>query len=122
MPDDFWPSNIADSRMTTPVIILKEQAALLGDKTRNLVQGEVLTQAVGNMFVHHFYVSAPTLNYKYELFEISHGISFYPLNVRCAGQSNPVPDEEQFKERLKAIFSSEHTLNVVHSILAQVRS
>ena len=122
MTDDLWPSNIADSQMTTPVIILKQQAALLGEKTRNLVQGEVLTQTVGNMFVHHFYLSAPTLNYKYELFEISHGISFYPLNLRQHGQGSSVADEEQFKERLKENFSSPHTLNVVHSLLAQVRA
>ncbi len=123
MTDDFWPSNIADSQMTTPVIILKQQAALLGEKTRNLVQGEVLTQTVGNMFVHHFYLSAPTLNYKYELFQISHGISFYPLAWRLGNQEgSSLADEEQFKEWLKTIFASQHTLNVVHSILAQVRA
>ena len=123
MTDDFWPSNIADSQMTTPVLILKQQAALLGEKTRNLVQGEVLTQVLGNMFVHHFYLSAPTLNYKYELFQISHGISFYPLSLRLSNQEgSSLADEEQFKERLKTIFSSPHTLNVVHSILAQVRA
>ena len=47
MPDtnDLWPANIADSNLTTPVTILKEQAALLGEKTRQLVKGEVVTQA-----------------------------------------------------------------------------
>src|ERR1035438_5382861 len=46
MPDtnDFWPANIADSNLTTPATILKEQAALLGEKTRQLVKGEVVTQ------------------------------------------------------------------------------
>lgn len=34
--DDLWPSNIADSNLTTPVTILKEQAALLGEKTKQL--------------------------------------------------------------------------------------
>jgi len=122
MPDDLWPSNIADSKMTTPVLILKEQAALLGEKTKNLVMGEVVTQAVGTMFVHHFYLSAPTLNYKYQLFEVSHHVSFYPLVVQYVSQSTSLADEEQFKTKLKEIFSSAHTLNVVHSILAQVRS
>ena len=109
--------------MTTPVIILKEQAALLGEKTRNLVQGEVLTQAVGSMFVHHFYLTAPTLNYKYELFQASHSINFYPMSLRVGQQEGRTAmNEEQFKEELKAIFASQHTLNVVHSILAQVRA
>ena len=34
MPDsnDYWPANIADSNLVTPITILKEQAALLGEK------------------------------------------------------------------------------------------
>ena len=54
MPDtnDLWPENIADSNLVTPVSILKQQAALLGEKTRQLVKGEVVTQTTGNLFVH----------------------------------------------------------------------
>jgi len=122
MPDDFWPSNIADSNLTTPVMVLKQQGALLGEKTRQLVTAEVVTETTGNLFVHHFYVVAPTLNYKYELFQVSHGISFYPLTLRQGGQTTSLGNEEKFKETLKTIFSSPHTLNVVHSILAQVRT
>ena len=43
MADDLWPENIAESNMVTPVSILREQAALLGDKTKQLVTGEVQT-------------------------------------------------------------------------------
>jgi hypothetical protein len=120
--DDLWPANIADSRLTTPVAILKEQAALLGEKTKQLVKGEVVTQTTGNLFVHHFYLVAPTLNYKYELFTVSHVINFYPLTLRQTSQNVSIMNEEDFKEKLKEILSSQHTLNVVHSILAQVRA
>ena len=122
MTDDLWPANIADSRLTTPVAILKEQAALLGEKAKQLVKGEVTTQTTGDLFVHHFYLVAPTLNYKYELFTVSHGINFYPLTLRQTSQNLTIRNEEDFKEKLKEILSSQHTLNVVHSILAQVRA
>jgi hypothetical protein len=124
MADDLWPSNIADSDLITPVTILKEQAALLGDKTKQLVTGEVVTQATGNLFVHYFYIAAPTLSYKYELFSVSHGISFYPLSLRypVATPVSSLKSEDEFKQKLKEILSSPHSLNVVHSILAQVRS
>jgi DNA-binding FrmR family transcriptional regulator len=36
--------------------------------------------------------------------------------------ARPIKSEEEFKEILKQIFAAQHTLNVVHSILAQVRS
>jgi len=82
----------------------------------------VTTQTTGDLFVHHFYLAAPTLNYKYELFTVSHGINFYPLALRHVSETTSVSSEENFKEKLKEILSSQHTLNVVHSILAQVRA
>ena len=81
MTDDLWPANIADSKLTTPVTILKEQGELLGEKTKQLVKGEVSTHVLGPMFIHSFNIVAPTIKYRYELFTASHAISFYPLTV-----------------------------------------
>ena len=52
--DDLWPANIADTNLTTPITILKQQAALLGQKTQQLATGEVTTQTLGDRFVHSF--------------------------------------------------------------------
>ncbi|MFI5117151.1 MAG: hypothetical protein ACHP8B_10690 [Terriglobales bacterium] len=124
MPDtnDFWPANIADSNLITPITILKEQAALLGEKTRQLVKGEVVTQTTGDVFVHYFYIAAPTLSYRFELFKVSHMVNFYPMTLTYLNSARPIKSEEEFKETLKQIFAAQHTLNVVHSIIAQVRS
>ncbi|MGB7555968.1 MAG: hypothetical protein WBM04_16470 [Candidatus Korobacteraceae bacterium] len=122
MPDNLWPENIADSNLTTPVTILKEQAALLGEKTRQLVKGEVVTQPTGNLFVHYFYIVAPTLSYKFELFTLQHSVNFYPLVMKYLNNTISLSNESDFKDKLKEIFAAPHTLNVVHSILAQVRS
>ncbi len=122
MAEDFWPANIAESDMVTPLAILREQGSLLGEKTRQLVRGEVETQTVGSMLVHHFYVVAPTLNYRYELFSAQHGVSFYPLSMRHKNEAVSAKDEGEFKEKLKAILGDAHTVKVVQSILAQVRT
>ncbi len=122
MTDDLWPVNIAETNMVTPVAILREQAALLGDKTRQLVTGEVQTTTVGTMFVHSFNVAAPTLNYRYELFRVQHPAAFYPLVLEQGQSTTQLRSEEEFKSKLKEVFASQPTLNVVHSILAQVRS
>jgi hypothetical protein len=119
---DLWPSNIADSDLVTPVSILKQQAALLGEKTKQLVAGEVTSQATGNLFVHYFYLVAPTLSYRYELFHVTHGVNFYPLNVLYLNTTTQTKSEPEFKDKLKEILSAQHTLNTVHSILALVRS
>ena len=120
MPDsnDLWPANIADSHLITPVTILKEQAALLGEKTRQLVKGEVVTQTTGSLLFHYFYIAAPTLNYRFELFNISHKVNFYPLVMRYANNTTSLASEDAFKEKLKEILTSQHTLNVVHSIIS----
>jgi hypothetical protein len=122
MPDDLWPSNIADANLITPVTILKQQAALLGEKTKQLVAGEVTTQTTGNLFVHSFYIAAPTLGYKYELFQVHHSINFYPITFKYLNTTTQLASEAEFKDKLKEILAAQHTLNVVHSILAQVRS
>ncbi len=115
-------TDIADSNLVTPVSILKEQAELLGQKTRNLIQGEVKTQTTGDMFTDSFYFVAPTIGYRYELFRVSHYVSFYPLVVTYKNANTSLHSEPEFKEKLKEIFSGQHSLNIVHSILAQVRS
>ena len=120
--DDLWPSNIADSNLVTPVSILKEQATLLGEKTKELVKGEVVTHTTGNLFIHSFNLVAPTLSYRYELFQVTHHVNFYPLTIRHLNNTIQAKSEAEFKDKLKEIFSALHTLNTIHSILAQVRA
>jgi hypothetical protein len=74
------------------------------------------------MIMQRFWIVAPTIAYKYELFSASHTVNFYPLTIRHLNDTVQVKDEAEFKEKLKAILAEGHTVNVVHSILAQVRS
>lgn len=82
----------------------------------------MVTQTTGSLLVHYFYIVAPTLNYRFELFDISHNVNFYPLVLRYLNNTPSLSSESAFKEKLTEIFAAPHTLNVVHSILAQVRS
>lgn len=122
MPEDFWPENIAESKLVTPVTIIKEQAALLGEKTKQLVRGEVETTSNGSLLIHHFSIAAPTMNYRYELFSVQHNVSFYPAVIKFADRTTQVLSESEFKAKLKEVFGDPHTVNVVQSILAQARS
>ena len=78
--------------------------------------------SVGLTWVNALGIAAPTLSYKFELFTLSHGVNFYPLVMRYLNDTISLPSESAFKDKLKEIFAAPHTLNVVHSILAQVRS
>jgi hypothetical protein len=50
------------------------------------------------------------------------GVNFYRLTLRYGNTPNTLRSESEFKDKLKEILTSEHTLNVVHSILTQVRA
>jgi hypothetical protein len=56
------------------------------------------------------------------LFRVQHPAVFYPLVLAQGSVTTQVKSEEELKNKLKEVFSSQLTMNVVHSILAQVRS
>ena len=127
---DLW-GDIAPTATRTPLAILREQAALLGTKTKNLVEATVKTEVLGEQFVHRFRLIVPALsNYTYELFKVRHGVAIYPITVlgsgagladRLSGTADiELATEQQFTEWLGAQLSSEKTMRIVANLLAQV--
>lgn len=111
MTTDLWPDDlVSELGVRAPRTILKEQASLLGKRTKNLVQGDVrphqveeaptgLEQIMGarqpgpvvnETFLYDFYVVAKTLGYRYKLLSIQHDINLYPVAV--------LPDEDIMME------------------------
>ena len=80
---DFWPTDLTTGPVATPVAILREQAALLGEKTGGLVLGQVRSVAVpGDLLVHHLFLTVPALgDYRYELLNVQHSIKMSPIEV-----------------------------------------
>lgn len=142
---DLWPKGIERNRVRSPVIILREQGSLLGEKTKNLVQGEVMESAgIGeNLFAYSFFIVAPALShYRYKLLSIRHDVSLYPVTVdveerifqEVSSQFKDAifsPDgeiiktyllarsEKEFLTLLREIFKSEKTMQVVTGLLSQ---
>lgn len=137
---DLWPEKISYTKKKTPLIILKEQAALLGKKTNNIVTASVETtnDEVSNYFNHFFYLEAPALSYyRYQLFWIAHDVLLYPVQfyldehihveyrkiflskVVIRKPEVQADTEDEFLETLKFIFQSERTLQVIEAIMVQ---
>jgi len=115
--EDLWPSDIAADVPVTPVNILKAQAARIGEKTKNIVEGAVRTSSSGDM-IHSFRLVAPALdNYSYELFRISHSVALYPVTVLPTGRT--LRSEDDFVSWLKEQLSSPQTRQIVSSLIAQ---
>jgi hypothetical protein len=126
---NLWPDDIgAEEELVTPVAILRGAASQLGERTQQLITGDVATGMYGDSFLHEFYIVVPSLDhYRYKLFYIKHPLdSFYPLSgvlleAGIAKQSE-LSSEEEFQDWLKQILSSASTKKLINTMLAQVRS
>jgi hypothetical protein len=117
---DLW-GEITPSAVRTPVSILREQAALLGAKTGYAIEAKVETRVTGSRFYQSFNLVVPALdNYSYELFEIYHEISLYPVRVMSLAES--LKDEESFVNWLGKKLSSAETKSIIGNLLAQANS
>lgn len=120
---DYW-GEIVPAAERTPASIMREQAALLGTKTRNLIEAKVASTTVQkDLLVYSFVLVVPALdNYQYQLFQISHKLlSLYPVTVTSPRRAE-LPTEEQFVGWLRDILSSPETKKLIGTLLAQVSS
>jgi len=125
---DFWPE-LNSAKLRTPVLILKEQAALLGKHTKNLVVADVETYTYNDRFFHRFIIEARALSYRYELFRVSHDVMLYPLKLESGpngklliGTSGFFNSEDEFVNWLKEVLNSGDTKRVLNTLLAQVEA
>ena len=147
---DLWPEDLELDDIVPPVTILKQQAVLLGKKTKNLLEGQVTTfsaaggmmgslsqplvvggsgkfsitnSAVQTTLFHNFDLVASTLNgYKYTLFSASHNINMYPVSIAYDDQRIECSTEQEFLQALKSIFNSDETRRVISALIAQSKA
>jgi hypothetical protein len=117
----LWPDDIGESDLVTPVSIMREQAALLGERTENLVTAEVVTAANGPFIIHNFILEAPALSYRYQLFSADHQVSLYPVDVNYNKTTTRCTDEAQFRQKLGQILGADATKQIVRALKAQSR-
>jgi hypothetical protein len=115
---DLW-GDIEAANIRTPVAILREQASVLGEKTRLVIDAQVSTVIWRGDFVHHFKLVVPALeDYTYELFDIRHGVGLYPVFA----DNQRLENEEKFIGWLRDKLSSPETKRIISNLLAQANS
>lgn len=118
--ENLWGDIPKGENLKTPVAILREQAAILGEATDNLLVADVVPNKQKESMTLHFYVTAPALdNYRFHLFQVDHQIELYPLEVETDEVVYQCSDENSFKGALKAILSSPKVHRIISSLLAQ---
>jgi hypothetical protein len=119
--NNLWPEDIGVAGLKPPVAFLREQATLLGQRTKNIVEAKVVTEVWGDGFIHRFLLVVPALdNYRYGLFTVQHSVSLYPLEIQFNDKRIKANDEKTLIAALKQIFSDIETRRIIQSLIAQV--
>ncbi len=134
---DLWPDNIETIDTKSPVAILKEQAALLGQRTKNLVEAQVIRGQLPSIddiklatslsklpplaeptFVYDFLITAPPLDfYTYRAFTIQHSIDLYPVRI-WADQDIRIEIAPEGAKRIIEAASKAEFVEILAKILA----
>ncbi len=120
--DILWPDLMPNNTVLSPKEILKQQAAELGKKTKNLLTADITSSVTRDILeTDHvlltFRIEAPLLNYWFDLFTVKHDIlRIYPVFVNGSEKAS---DEEEFKILLKKLFSKPETIAKLQSLIAQ---
>lgn len=117
--ENLWPETLEIDRPLSAGTILRQQAAALGQRTKNIVTAEVETRTdeeKPTAFQHDFYLSAPIIGLRYILLRAWDYIDKpYPVkvNTELPGLSANVQNEEELRELLRRIFSHEKTIRMI---------
>jgi len=124
--EDLWGKEVVNSQIRTPLLIMREQAALLATKTSAVLHAEVRTVRTSNNGARHeFFFVIPSLeNYRYKLFIATHSELVYPVEIHFDPLESPLiaDTEAEFVAALRTVLSHSRTISVFQSLLAQARS
>jgi hypothetical protein len=125
--ENYWPAEISDATDPEPVATLKQQAALLGARTKNAVGAVVKTSTEGGTAYHSLYLKADALgDYLYKLLDIAHPaigrVGDYPITAQSAagGEPKPISSQDEFREWLRAQLSSDYVRTALGNLLRYV--
>jgi hypothetical protein len=132
---DLWPSDLDTVTTRAPVTILREQASLLGTKTKYILKAEIAItarQTGRRSFSYAFFLHAPALDdYRYRVFTIEYDVTLYPvlfqvdhaiaeeLGFNFKTGTKSAATEEEFLSILGQILQSNKTRQVIAAILSQ---
>jgi hypothetical protein len=118
---DLW-GDISVLEVPEPSVLqtLREQALLLGTKTRDLLKADVVTSASGGYLEYEFLVYSPVIDdYRYVLLRVRHSLEEEPPIQAIADDYKwtPLRDHAEFEEWLGQALSSPKTLSKIRILL-----
>jgi hypothetical protein len=124
---DLWPTDFKIGSDPSPATILRQQGYLLGERTRDVVYGEVVSGLEsGTRFVHDLFLSAPYCKVRQRVLMVYHGLDGYPvtlvlLNSTGNEKRSTAANATEFIEALREMLASPQIVELVGSLISQAR-
>jgi len=127
---DLWGDIEKVTLPANPRMVLKEQADAIGQKTKFILKGKVVSgskKGEGDKpsFTSVLIIEARRLdNYTYDLLFIEYPLEMYPVVIHSLPdlKSYTCNTEEEFVEKLGRILSSEEVMKTIAALLSQSRA
>ncbi len=146
--DDFWPEDLLElpgDKTPSPQSIAREQASLLGTKTRNMITAKVSkvrpysVKLDSAQFQYDFWLEAPALAYTFRVFSFAHDLEYYPaylfldpdllaevcdkmeIPLKDGGSTLKLTSQESFGVALKTILGSEKVKRIIRALIRQIQ-
>jgi hypothetical protein len=127
--EDFWPDEIPDVADPAAVVLLKEQAAILGHKMHGEVEGVVRTYTENGTVYYSLYLKADALgHYLYKILEVAYpaiGPSIERDEVTAQSMNGEpavtIKGDDQFRKWLRAQLSSEFVRSALGNLRRYIR-
>ena len=118
MTDDLWPEISALSE-DSPISILKNQARILGEKTRGRVEARVSFMPIKNGIKVDFYIWSQFLDYNNRLFYVVCTAGSYPAVVVYGDKKLKAVNVPEFRQHVKDILQDPNTRSLLTTLIAQ---
>ncbi|MCX7411557.1 MAG: hypothetical protein NTZ32_26075 [Planctomycetales bacterium] len=125
----FWGDDVLITEALTPIAVMRQAAAQLPNRTKNLLEAEIESSHDNNVWVDHtFSIVAPGLDrYACPIFTVRHKeMLVYPTITHRAvmeeeGENSWYDDtEEELRASIRRILASGHVKAIIYSLLAKL--
>lgn len=125
---DLWPTDFNVGSEPSPSTILRQQGYILGERTGDVVYGEVESKLEEpGRFLHTLFLSSPFVKLRQYALFVRHGLEPYPAEVTLVAATGShlahkkVERPDQFMAVVREMLASPHIVQLVGSLIAQAR-
>lgn len=125
---DLWPTDFNVGSEPSPSTILRQQGYILGERTGDVVYGEVESKLEGpGRFLHTLFLSSPFVKLRQYALIARHGLAPYPAEVTLLSANGEhlrhetATTHERFMSVMREMLASPHITQLVGSLIAQAR-